>query len=132
MKTEYENIKSLTDDEFYNQIGSIDVSEYTKSDAEDLRKIEEILYLRKGVLSNEELYLEHAECGCGRILTFYDFVYTAIVDAGHSKSFIVHTILGSKKIVNSPRTIRCSSCKDVDVQGEWTRYANKNYGCCLK
>jgi hypothetical protein len=45
------------------------------------------------------LRLAKANCErCGRLLTFYDFIYTGIVDAGHPKSFVVHTLLGVRNI----------------------------------
>ncbi len=53
------------------------------------------------------------DCECGRRLTMYDFVFTGLVDAGHSKSLIVHgcrgmgpdpvVVYGDKVVVRSSR-----------------------------
>jgi hypothetical protein len=89
-----------------------DPSKFTKSDDEDVAKMERLLDVMPGTLANcGDHYLERVECeSCGRLLTVYDFVFTGLVDAGHSKSFILHTFVGNKFIVNEPRIIRCSAC----------------------
>ena len=39
---------------------------------------------------------------CSLMNTDYDFVFTAMIDWGHPKSFIVHTLFGSKYIIIQP------------------------------
>lgn len=90
-----------------------DPSLYTASDDDDFVKMERLLDLRDGALGRDGYYLEHRECECGRLLTMYDFVFTALVDAGHSKSLIVHTFVGNKLVLNPPRPIRCSNCARI-------------------
>lgn len=113
MLYDYSQVTSLTEEQFLIARQRHDISKYVKSSQDDLRKIEAILDLREGVLSSEEYYLEKATCECGRGITFYDFVYTSIVDAGHPKSFVLHTLLGSKYVSNRARQIRCSSCNKI-------------------
>src|SRR5687768_8107079 len=90
-----------------------DPRRFTKSDDEDFAKMERLLDVRPGTLSRSDTdyYLERLECeSCGRLLTTYDFIFTGLVDAGHPKSFILHTFIGNKFIVNEPRRVRCSAC----------------------
>lgn len=113
MQFDYQNVKSVDDETFIKAAASHnfeDESKYTKSDAEDISSIERMLDAREGILAAEEFYLEREVCECGRNLTFYDFVFTALLDAQHSKSFVLHTLIGTKKIVNQARTMRCSAC----------------------
>jgi hypothetical protein len=87
-----------------------DSTKFTKSSPEEIAKIERLLDAREGTLSGEDFYLQRIQCECGRILTTYDFVFTGLVDAEHSKSLILHTFVGSKFVLNPPRPIRCSDC----------------------
>ncbi len=83
---------------------------WTKADEDDIARIERLLDVRKGTLSGSDYYLGRYQCECGRLLTTYDFVFTGLVDAGHSKSLILHTFIGTKFVLNKPRPIRCSQC----------------------
>jgi hypothetical protein len=87
-----------------------DPDRFTRSDEEDIAKMERLLDLMPGTLAGQDYYLERSQCDCGRILTMYDFVFTGLVDAGHSKSLILHTFVGSKLVLNPPRKVRCSGC----------------------
>jgi hypothetical protein len=89
-----------------------DSRKFTKSDDKDVARMERILDARPGTLSRcGDHFLERMECeSCGRLLTVYDFIFTGLVDAGHSKSFILHTFVGTKFVVNEPRRVRCSAC----------------------
>lgn len=127
MLLDYESVRSADPDNFETMKDNKDRSQMTKSDAGDLRKIERLLELRLGLLEKEEYYVGKSTCTCGRILTFYDFVYTSLKDAGHSKSFVVHTLLGSKLILNKSRLVRCSSC---DTTPTTMDYITPNYCCC--
>jgi hypothetical protein len=90
----------------------VDPEKFTKSDYEDIARMERLLDVDPGTLTRcGDYHLERMECeSCGRLLTVYDFIFTGLVDAGHSKSFILHTFIGNKFIVNEARRIRCSAC----------------------
>ena len=77
---------------------------FTKADREEIDKVERLLDVRPGTLAGQDYYLERLQCECGRLLTTYDFVFTGLVDADHSKSLILHTFVGSKFVVNPPRS----------------------------
>jgi hypothetical protein len=57
----------------------------------------------------------------------YDFIFTGLVDAGHSRSFIVHVFVGSKRVLNPPRMIRCSACGSPARPTQY--FMGFNYGC---
>jgi hypothetical protein len=57
----------------------------------------------------------------------YDFVMTALIDAGHSKPLIVHTFLGNKLVLNLPRPIRCSNCARTNPDKKY--WSGESYGC---
>ena len=103
---------------------------FTASDDEDFSKMERLLDLRDGTLGRSGYYVQHLECECGRLLTMYDFVFTALVDAGHSKSFITHTFIGNKLVLNPPRPIRCSNCATIHPNCEY--WMGNSYGCKRK
>lgn len=92
---------------------------WTKSDEKDIANIEHLLDVKEGTLSRDDDYLvARYQCECGRLLTTYDFVFTGLVDAGHSKSFILHTFIGSKFVLQKPRPFRCSQCGRVSLTAE--------------
>jgi hypothetical protein len=96
-----------------------DPSIWTRSDEEDIARIERLLDVKKGTLSRDDLYLvARYHCECGRFVTTYDFVLTGLVDAGHSKSFILHTFIGGKFVLQKPRPIRCSQCGRMSLRAE--------------
>jgi len=92
-----------------------DPNNFTRSDQEDIAKIERLLDVREGTLSDDDYYLGRYQCECGRLLTTYDFVFTGLVDAGHSKSLILHTFIGRKYLLNPRRPIRCSQCGRIST-----------------
>lgn len=115
LQLDYNDVVGVSSEEFRAnaRCAAEDLAEsnqFTKSDQEDIAKIERLLDVREGSLSGEDYYLERIECECGRVLTTYDFVFTGLVDAGHSKSLILHTFIGSKYVLNQPRPVRCSNC----------------------
>jgi ribosomal protein S27E len=131
MHGDYNLVQSLTEDEFRRRTAGTalkDPYQWTMSDAADIEKIELLLDVRAGILKNEQLYLGKATCeGCGRTLTMYDFVLSGIVDAEHSKSFILHTLIGNKLIINKARIVRCSVCATRMMHP--TSYAMVGYRC---
>lgn len=112
---DYTDIVSLTEAEYDAKV-SIDpkdlkdVTKFTKSDQSDLERIENLLDVARGTLAHLDAYLEYGECPNGHLLTMYDFVFSGLADANHSKSFTLHVFLGNKLIVNRPRQVRCSTC----------------------
>jgi len=150
---DYNQVRSVSKVEFEraapNKADLEDPEKATKSDHEDIAKMERLLDLKNGSLGGDDYYLQRIDCEqCGRILTMYDFVFTGLVDGGHSKSLIVHTFLGNKLVLNDPRPIRCSACGQVQtprsssllfdektVQAEPTKhsgpwyYMSGSYGC---
>jgi hypothetical protein len=95
-----------------------DPEKFTKSDDEDIARMERLLDVDPGTLTRcGDYHLERMECeSCGRLLTVYDFIFTGLVDASHSKSFILHTFIGNKFIVNQARRIRCSACGLLSIR----------------
>ncbi|MGA5089229.1 MULTISPECIES: hypothetical protein [unclassified Streptomyces] len=130
---DYGTARSVSVDEFKRVTPSkealADPDRFTRSDDEDIAKIERLLDLQDGVLAREvrDFHLERIVCDCGRLLTVYDFVLTGLIDAGHSKGLVVQTMLGNKLILNVSRPIRCSNCSRINRAGDYTM---PNYACC--
>lgn len=113
MDLQYNLIDSVDDTIFNAEIGRhdfTDANKFTVAADDEVKRIERLLDAREGTLSTDNYYIEKTHCQCGRTLTFYDFVFTALVDAQHSKSFVLHTLVGTKKVINAPRFVRCSNC----------------------
>lgn len=125
MPDEYSKLPSLTADEFARKMSKFNKATATKSDAEDIAKIERILELRQGTLTGREFYVSKAKSRSGRDITFYDLVVSSLIE-GHSKSFVVHTLLGSKFFVQPPRAVTCVEDGSVHVMD----YCTEAYGCC--
>ncbi|MBB3592701.1 DNA-directed RNA polymerase subunit RPC12/RpoP [Rhizobium sp. BK529] len=126
---DYETVNTVSPQEFSLLLSTFDPQRFSKSDEFDIQRVEMMLDLKGGALANEDMYLEKYTCsGCGKQLFFSDFVYTSITDAGHHKSFVVHTLLGSKLIRNKHRNIRCSNCRTVSTKP--LNYWINNYQCC--
>ncbi|MEM7154441.1 MAG: hypothetical protein AAF799_16460 [Myxococcota bacterium] len=124
-------ISSITEQEFKDRTVPKseleDPERFTKSDAEERAKTERLLDLKPGALADDDHYLAKYTCPCGRTLTFYDFVLTGIVDAGHAKSFIAEVFLGDEYVIQQPRKVRCSNCSRVTPRG--FGYGCPQYGC---
>jgi hypothetical protein len=115
---DYNDVVGVPEDEFHSSERCAvervsDPDQFTKTDQEEIAKIERLLDVVEGTLSGQDYYLSRIECECGRLLTNYDFVLTGLVDAGHSKSLILHTFVGSKYVENPPRPVRCSQCARI-------------------
>jgi hypothetical protein len=128
---DYNRVVSLSAEEFKRLTPSVsdlrDESKFTRSNDEDIAKMERLLDLREGALAEDQYYLQRVECGCGRLLTMYDFVFTGLVDAEHSKSLVVHTFVGDKFIVNAPRRVRGSEC--ARITDNECNYKMDKYSC---
>ncbi|EBN5354358.1 hypothetical protein DML75_23840 [Salmonella enterica subsp. enterica serovar Typhimurium] len=105
----YTNVQSENEEKIKDIWSKMDFSTLTKADDVDLKKIEGMLSLRYNVLAGSELYLEKYTCICGKLLQSSDLIETAL-NNGHDPSFVLHTLLGNKYILNKPRTVRCSDC----------------------
>src|SRR4029077_19992056 len=96
---DYSQIKSVTREEFEaKRLRLEDDPTATKSDASDIRAIEDFLELAPGTLAGQAFYVNNHVCQCGRRLTFFDVVRSAVVDGHHSTSFVAHTLVGNKYI----------------------------------
>jgi hypothetical protein len=84
-----------------------------KATFEELQSVERWLDVRPGILSDGEFWSTRITDKQGLEVGLVEIVLTALIDAGHSKSFVLHTLLGNKLIVTSPRPVRTLS-------GEWT------------
>ncbi len=128
MAIDYNLVKPATE-EFFEKTEIKDYSKFNESDDEDIRSVERLLDVWPGTLTAAgPYYIEKGECAsCNKTFTTYDFVFTALIDANHTKSLILHTFLGNKRVVQRPRHIRCSRCGTMDV--DFTSYAMGNYGC---
>ena len=128
---EYSRLRSIGPDAFQRQMAACLalLADATMSDEADIGRIERILDLKEGTLKGRVLHVQRQDCsGCQRQLTFFDVVHSAVVDAGHSKSFLVHTLLGSKYLVDKPRLVRCSACSVETPLPMW--YVDSSgYGC---
>jgi hypothetical protein len=119
---DYNDVVGVSPEEFKNRLRceveeEVDPNLFTKSDQQDIAKIERLLDVKEGALAAAgDFYIGRMQCECGRLLTSYDFVFTGLVDAGHSKSLILHTFLGSKFVLNKPRPIRCSACGRISPE----------------
>ena len=119
--------QTVTESEFKQNRSNVDLSLYTKSDASELEKIEDLLELRRGLLKSEDYYVNDSDCpGCGKKISFLDFVKTAVDENSHSKSFLVHALLGNKYGFQVPRTLKCSSCGGDVVN---STYRTPSYDC---
>lgn len=129
----YLSLTGLSKEEFAKQhVSLLKTADATKSNKEDIKKIENLLQVRPGILDGIDFYVEPQECVCGRLLTFSDFIYTALVEQWHDPSFIVHVLVGSKYFVNEPRQITCSECGSNNKKRgpAVTMYETTVYGCC--
>jgi len=117
---DYNDVVGISEEEFKARARCVaadlaDPTQYTKADADEIAKMERLLDVREGTLQGQDYYLQRYQCECGRVLTSYDFVFTGLVDAGHSKSLILHTFVGSKNVLNKPRRVRCSQCSRLSI-----------------
>lgn len=124
----YASAKGVTQQEFLQNTIRFDEREGTLTPPEDIEKIEDVLLLRRGVLSGEKMWVNKQSCKkCGRAPTFYDIVKTAVDHSHHSISLMAHTLAGNKYIINQPRTALCAQCSEpLDLI---CTYDNSRYGC---
>jgi hypothetical protein len=130
---DYNTVRSVPEEEFVRSTATQDElddpARFTKATPEDLRRIERLLDVVEGTLEGQDHYIEKTECPCGEVLTSYDFVFTSLVDAGHPKSFVLHTFVGTKRIVNPPRGIRCSKSGHASPELVRGYQCGPGYGC---
>ncbi len=145
MKENYLQAMSLSKPEFDKKKVKLSAdASATLTSPVDVERIENVLDLRPGILKGQRFYVSKATCSCGRVLSFYDLVFTSLVEQWHSPSFLAHTLTGSKFFVNNARPLRCSDCgktyqgappsKDGkkekrDPIGS-VEYETDRYGCC--
>lgn len=129
MRIDYAQVRSRSKEEFEKSLSKDleNPERFTKSDKEEIKRVERLLDVSDGLMAGRDQYVERVVCECGRTLTMYDFVFTGLIDAGHDKSLILHTMVGSKYVINTPRQIRCSACARVTPTAH--SYACGKYSC---
>ncbi len=118
MNIDYNDVKGLSEEEFEKyrppEAALTNKDKFTVASDADVTRIEKILDVAPSALEvAKPFYFERVSCACGSELSMFDFVSTALIDAGHSKSLILHTLVGSKLIANKPRRVRCMSCGEL-------------------
>jgi len=132
MSFEYDLVEGVSEEEFRQKVKSVNElksdNDYRLASQDELQKVETILDVQKGTLNQVKFFVEKANCQkCDAELGMNDVVKTTIEDAGHSKSAILHTLVGSKYIVDRPKNIHCAHCSEVqEIAGS---YASALYGC---
>src|SRR5262245_38758967 len=88
MQYDYNLVKSRTPEEFKALTSNKGNVKFNVADDEEIKKMERLLDLLPGTLVPAGPYhLEAVQCAsCGRTLTTYDCIFTALVDANHTKS----------------------------------------------
>ncbi|UXC34767.1 hypothetical protein [Cupriavidus gilardii] len=118
--------RTVSKDEYLAFLSAADLSQETKSSEEEIQAIEDVLEIRRGILKGQDFYVGRSVCKCGHLLTFFDFVTTAVAENAHSKAFLVHALLGNKYGFQSPRTVKCSACGEIHPS---STYKTVNYSC---
>ena len=128
MKLNYEDVQGVSLETFNSQAAELP-SNSRKSTSEELREVEAILEVQPGTLASLSFHMGELNCeACDRQFSILDFVRSAITDAGHSTSLILHTFVGTKYILNAARFLRCSNCDTVS--GTPVAYrCNNHYAC---
>ncbi|WFS68235.1 hypothetical protein CFBP4996_19670 [Agrobacterium leguminum] len=127
----YNSVQSMEEIEFNkkrvsdHELEDSNKFEVTSSDVK--ARIERLLDVLPGTLGDTPYYFQSGACPNGHKLSMYDFVFTALIDAGHHKSFILHTLVGTKRVVNAARLVRCSVCAEWSPSGH--AYNMSNYAC---
>jgi hypothetical protein len=131
MKYDYNAVRSVDEDEFSRHRRSDDeiTKNFTIADSEEVKRMERLLDAPEGSLGACGPYcLQHTNCqNCGRTLTMYDFVLTALVDADHPKAFVFQVLTGDKKVVQTARRVRCSCCATTAAKA--VQYHCGAYAC---
>jgi hypothetical protein len=122
---DYSALESLGRDEFERRMVAFDKSSATKSDTADIAKIEDLLLVRRGTLAGQDFYVSRALTAAGRAITFYDLIVSSLLE-GHSRSFVLHTLLGTKFFVQPRRKITLAEDSSIHVLD----YCTSGYGCC--
>ena len=132
MISDYNLVKSLTREEFDERRSKAKPVRYNQADDEEIKKMERLLDVLPGTLAGGKPYsLEKRDCTfCERTLTMYDFIFTALVDANHTKSLVLHTLVGNKLIIQTPRPVRCSACGTINPDCSYEM--PKSYSCSQK
>jgi hypothetical protein len=133
----YLAMSSQTKQEFHERIESANHDvEMRDNTPDEVRKIENLLDLTEGSLSHIPFRSAIRKCSCGHNISFYDAVFTVLVEQIHEPSFIVHCLFGRKYFINKPSAIRCSSCGLKESTDRYSEvitndyYETPKYGCC--
>ena len=132
MSFDYDLVQGVSEEEFRNNVKTVDQlksdPDFRLATEEEIGNVERLLDVQEGILSKVEFYVKKANCErCNSCLGIDDVVRTALIDAKHSKSAVLHTLIGNKYIVDRPKQIRCSSCNSLQIAS--SVYATIWYGC---
>ena len=135
MSFEYDLVNGVSEEEFRTHVKSVDElrvdKDYRVASPTELREVENLLDVQNGTLDKIEFFVKRANCeSCGKELGMNDVIQTALTDAKHSKSAVLHTLLGNKYIVDRPKEIRCGKCNMLQLAHGV--YASPFYGCSSK
>ena len=95
---------------------------------EELAIVEAWLDVRAGTLAGLEFWSSRVDDANGVPIGIVNIVLTALIDAGHSKSFILHTLLGNKLILSPVHPVRDSGGKLAATRVNYTTNA---YWCII-
>ena len=132
MSFEYDSVIGVSEEEFRKQVKSVDElradKDYRVASPTELQKVENLLDVQNGTLDKIEFFVKRANCeSCGNELGMNDVVRTALTDAKHTKSAVLHTLLGNKYVIDRPKGIRCAKCDTLQLAR--SVYASMFYGC---
>lgn len=132
MSFDYDLVEGVPKEVFDQHVKSVAElakdDDYRPSSKSEIEKVEEMLDVQEGTLAKMEFYVKKASCKkCGNEIGLNDVIRTAIQDAGHSKSAVLHTLVGNKYIVDRPKHVRCSECDEVMEVA--SSYGTMMYGC---
>ena len=96
-----DRVEDATKEEFRKHAKSVEELRadptYRSASPEELAEVERILDVQSGVFSGAEFFRQAASCSdCGRHPGFKDVVNTPMMDAKHSNSAVLHTVVGNK------------------------------------
>ncbi|XOF33854.1 MAG: hypothetical protein ACL93V_00715 [Candidatus Electrothrix sp. YB6] len=96
----------------------------------DIEATEHLLDVQPGTLSSQAYFFESDACicSCGRKMTIYDIVFTALVDGAYAKPLVLHNLLNTQFVAQeNPQDIRCSICGATGQHK--SKFWISSYGC---
>jgi hypothetical protein len=128
----YYLVKSMTEEGF-DGLRFLDDGEEAKIvrvRAREIEATEHLLDVRPGTLSSRAYFFESdaCTCSCGRKMTMYDIVFTALVDGAYARHLVLHNLLNTRFVAQkNPQNIRCSVCGATGLHK--SKFWISSYGC---